>query len=78
MYELKPCPFCGKAARLRQVSDSYRTNPVTILNEWTVECTEGCCDVGCFESEVYQARTGEILIKKNGADDAVAAWNKRA
>lgn len=78
MIELEPCPFCGKIGKLRRVSTGYRTNPVVILDKWTVECPNGCCQAKTFESEIYQESNGEIVIKHNGAEEAAAAWNKRA
>lgn len=77
MDELKPCPFCGKTGKLRRVSTGYKTNPVVILDKWTVECPNGCCQVKTFESEIYQESNGEIIIKHNGAEEAAAVWNER-
>lgn len=77
MNELKPCPFCGKPGELRRVATGYKTNPATILDDWTVECPNGCCQVKIFESEIYQEDNGDIVIKHNGAKEAVEAWNKR-
>ena len=75
---LVPCPFCGGAVNLRRTSTGYRTNPVVILDKWTVECPSGCCQVKTFESEIYQESDGDIVIKHNGADEARLAWNTRA
>ena len=75
---LLPCPFCGRAVNLRRTSTGYRTNPVVILDKWTVECPSGCCQVKTFESEIYQESDGSIVIKHNGADEARLAWNTRA
>lgn len=75
---LLACPFCGGAANLRRTSTGYRTNPVVILDKWTVECPSGCCQVKIFESEIYQERDGDIVIKHNGANEARLAWNTRA
>lgn len=75
---LLPCPFCGGAGKLRRTSNGYRTNPVAILDEWTVECPSGCCEVKTFESEIYQDSNGMVVIKRNGANEALLAWNTRA
>lgn len=75
---LLPCPFCGGAGELRRTSNGYRTNPVAILDKWTVECPSGCCEVKTFESEIYQDSNGMVVIKHNGANEALLAWNTRA
>ena len=75
---LLPCPFCGGAGELRRTSNGYRTNPVAILDKWTVECPSGCCEVKTFESEIYQDSNGMVVIKRNGANEALLAWNTRA
>lgn len=75
---LLPCPFCGGAVNLRRTSNGYRTNPVVILDKWTVECPNKCCQIKTFESEIYQEEDGDIVIKHNGADEARLAWNTRA
>lgn len=74
---LLPCPFCGGAVNLRRTSNGYRTNPVVILDKWTVECPNKCCQIKTFESEIYQEEDGDIVIKHNGADEARIAWNTR-
>lgn len=77
MTELKNCPFCGKPGKLRRVSTGYKTSPVVILDKWTVECPNGCCQVKTFESEIFQDNNGEIVIRHNGAEEASVAWNER-
>lgn len=75
--ELKPCPFCGGKANLRRIRAGYRTNPTAILDEWQVECPNGCCHAKTFSDEIYHDESGEIVIKRDGAKDAVNAWNRR-
>lgn len=75
--ELKPCPFCGGKAALKKVRGSYKTNPTTINDEWKVSCEKECCACGTFQDMIYHADNGEIIVKCNGAKEAVEAWNKR-
>ncbi len=75
--ELKPCPFCGGKARIVRKTCSNKINPVTIMDEWTVECDKKCCSIKRFSDEIFHDDSGEVIIRKNGAKDAVYFWNKR-
>ena len=75
---LVPCPFCGGEVRLRRVSNSYTTSPTVIMDEWTVECPNGCVRNNVYKSKIFQDDKGEVVIKNNGADKARLAWNTRA
>ena len=75
---LLPCPFCGKAVKLRRVSNSYTTNPTVIMDSWTVECSNGCVRNNVYKSTIFQNDEGDVVIKNNGADEARLAWNTRA
>lgn len=77
MSEIKPCPFCGGDAKLKRIFEGYSGHPTTIEDMWTVECENGCCDIGTFRSEIFQDEEGEVIVRKNGAVDAVEAWNRR-
>lgn len=75
--KLKPCPFCGGEAELIQKESAYKTNPMTITNSYIVGC-EGCgIYTPRFKSEILQLENGEVQINKNGAEDAISAWNRR-
>ena len=30
-----------------------------------------------LKSDIYQDENGEVVVKRNGAEEAIAAWNKR-
>lgn len=77
MKELMKCPFCGGEAKLIKSVDRYRTNPTAIIHQFQVICTNGCCIMPSYESFIFQDESGEVVIKENGAEKAIEAWNKR-
>ena len=76
--KLKPCPFCGGEAKLSKVCDGYRTSPATILSQFQVICTNGCCITPSYISYIFQDESGEVIVRENGAEKAIEAWNRRA
>ena len=47
------------------------------MDTWGVECINNCCDIKHFKSEIFQNDKGEVIVKKNGAKEAIEAWNRR-
>lgn len=77
MPELKPCPFCGKKVSLRRTAyEMYRGNS-TISDRWEIRCPECCVSVQ-RSSCIYQDNDGTVIIERNGAEDTIEAWNRRA
>lgn len=61
--ELKPCPFCGGAAKLHSCAEiDNKTLAAAFGNEYGVHC------IVC----------GVATLPKGSALDAVRAWNRRA
>ena len=78
MIKLKPCPLCGGEARLKRTCNGYRAKPdTTIYDKRQVVCKNNCCQTSEFEDEIYHADSGEVVVKHNGAEEAVEVWNKR-
>lgn len=77
--KILPCPFCGGEAELIQTKSGYTSGqPIKILNQYIVECEECGIHTKTYESEIYQLDDGIVHIDKNGAVDAIDAWNRRA
>lgn len=76
--KLKPCPLCGGRAILRRTQGGYGGNPTAILDGWEVHCVNNCCHTKTHESKTYQEDDGRVVIKSNGAEKAIKAWNTRA
>lgn len=77
MIDLKTCPFCGGEAKLIQTSTGFRQRSSTITNEYIVSCTDCEVTTPSFESDILQDENGLVIIAKNGAVDAMEAWNRR-
>lgn len=61
--DLKPCPFCGGAARV-----DHGEIPRTGVNVWKIGC--GNEEVDCIATEMVSSYSRRA--------EAAAAWNKRA
>lgn len=75
--KLKPCPFCGGNAKLVRYSRSSEGEPSVILDSWYVKCNTCGVETRIYESKIYQADDGNIVVKSNGAEAAALAWNRR-
>jgi transcription elongation factor Elf1 len=64
MEDLKPCPMCGKEAKLTRAS----------IEGWFVYCANCNLSMGCNIVSHGEDELGDYAHK----EDAIAAWNKRA
>lgn len=80
MEPIKSCPFCGGRAVLRLMkSEAYSGDPrnVRLMNKYQVECEKCGASTPVQSSDISQDNRGMIHIDKNGADRAIAIWNRR-
>lgn len=73
---IKFCPFCSGEAKLAKVSEGHCGNNHA-HDSFRIVCT-GCGMVTpTFYSDIYQDDNGDLVIKSNGAIEAIKMWNRR-
>lgn len=72
---LERCPFYGAKAELVKVSSGYGDK--AIKDSFMVRCTHCKARTEIIESNVRMSATGEIEVRKNGADEVIQLWNRR-
>ena len=76
MFELKPCPFCGAAAELKEVR-TYGTTG------WRVKCTAGCAaSIPVWIDLPAVGGDGQLVPSTYHTSDqaaklAIDTWNRR-
>ena len=83
VQQLKPCPFCGHRAELRNTGFEVCRNRENgdIITRWFVRCpycgTER--EGGCSEYRIRDDETLRLMDdKKDGRRRAIENWNRRA
>lgn len=71
------CPFCGGAATLIRKSIGCNMDRPTITNKFAVRCNVCGIESNEYSSNIYQNADGTVVTEANGADQAIAAWNRR-
>lgn len=72
--ELKPCPFCGSNASMRQYASGHKGN-----GEFSAQYEVGCgkCKVYFRFESIFSLESGQPKFKQNGYDMCIEAWNRR-
>lgn len=74
MIELKPCPFCGRAAIIKEFSNGYKAN-----GKFTASYSCGCknCEIFFKDTSIFVLEHGKPKFEHDGYEEVVNAWNKR-
>lgn len=75
MEKLKPCPFCGDKARIKRTACGNCNN-----GRFYEKYKAGCEKCGIYFERMSEFHTegGQPVFDKNGYEDAIEAWNRRA
>ena len=77
--DLKLCPFCGSKPSLKYIKNIYKgVMNISLTNLFYVKCENCGVETERFSSDIYQKQDGTVCIVKNGAVNAIEAWNRRA
>ena len=75
MSELKPCPFCGGEANIKNMD--LHTRDGSIRAYWRVKCSK--CQTEKGYTSIYCLRDDDTLfVAFDGRKRAIDAWNRRA
>ena len=73
--KLKPCPFCGGEATIREYANGHKGNGTFMAS---YKC-------GCEKCKIFFECTSEFVLEQgnpkfiqNGYDTATAKWNERS
>lgn len=87
--ELKPCPFCGGEALIWQVNEELKSLHIPdgkggtdwtkgISYTWRVICKRCAASGSGYEDCIFRKKSGRIVMAKDGRENAIKAWNRRA
>ena len=73
--DLKPCPFCGGEAYIREYAFGHSSS-----GGFTASYEVGCskCNIAFKKSSKFTLENGQPVFSVNGYEDCVEIWNRRA
>jgi hypothetical protein len=74
MADLKPCPFCGGKARIREYACGHK-NDGMFTASYSCGCENCRIDFSC--NSEFHLVNGEPVFKINGYQTVVEKWNTR-
>ena len=77
MKKIKPCPFCGGEVELRKGNDAYYSSDKMLTADFVVVCARCNIYTPRFATKICINDDGTINIISDGANLAIAAWNRR-
>lgn len=75
MNELKPCPFCGAKANIREYGCGHNCAG-EFTASYEVKCPD--CQIKFQFDSRFSLVNGQPVFKQNGYEKCVEAWNRRA
>lgn len=75
MNKLKPCPFCGGEASIKEYDNGYKSDGLYVAS-YKVGCNK--CKIYFTRNSEFRLADGQLEFKVNGYDLAVNLWNTRA
>lgn len=74
--ELKPCPFCGEKAYIKRINYGHNSCG-RFVETYAIGCTS--CKIRFTKDSEFTMEYGaHPVIRKNGYEECVNAWNRRA
>lgn len=74
MAELKPCPFCGGKAYIREYAHGHGGNGCFNAS---YECGCSNCKIAFKANSEFSLKNGYPVFSVNGYEKCVEAWNRR-
>ena len=73
--KLKPCPFCGGEATIREFACGSTGNG-GFSASYEVGCKD--CKIKFLRESKFSLINGHPVFSKNGYEECINAWNRRA